>query len=226
MAEVGGQPLSLGSLPFRRTAIAAAVATDRLLLLDDVWTAYCDSKARGEPYASGPDIDGIVNDMRAQLKAVRQYAADLYPVFQALDESVFERALYEALRPYPEGERLVGVLRENTYPAGIQGTLLAATEDIIEFAPSESELIQEKLAAMTRGEASAGDLRIRRRCALYIFKIACLVGGAGVLAIAAGIAVPLVAVGTGLVIAGTTADAILGWRDSECAKHGPQVAMT
>jgi len=89
---------------------ATAVEVDRLLLLDNVWTAYVET---ADPASNHSDLEGLIHDMRAGLEAVREYATQIYPVFAEVEDSLVERAIEACLRPYPDGQSLLGFLRES-----------------------------------------------------------------------------------------------------------------
>jgi hypothetical protein len=97
--------------------------------------------------------------MRSGLAAVRQYAAEIAPVFEAVDDGVVEAAVEECLRGHPDRASLLGILRDSTYPEGIRRSIIAAAEDLMAFSEEEGQLLQDKLESLKGGGAAAGDLR-------------------------------------------------------------------
>lgn len=223
-ADAGSQQPVPDSLRIRHAALRGVAATERLLLLDDLWTMYVE-RARPVDVRRGlSDVEALVSDMAAGLDELRDAAAAIRPVLAAADDEAVERAVQDALGDHPEGEELTSFLREATQPEGIRVAMLAAADYVIAEAEPERGMLEEQLGSLRADAEAGGDLRLNMKCSVYLLKTALYVVGTGLLGVAAGLANPLVLVGTIAVEGGIVIDAAKGSKESDCRRHRPQPA--
>lgn len=222
--DAGSQQPVPDSLRIRHAALRGVAATERLLLLDDLWTMYVERSRPADVRRDLSDIEALVGDMTAGLDEVRDAAAAIRPVLAAVDDDAVELAVWEAVRGHPEGEELTAFLREATQPEGMRVAMLAAAEYVIAEAEPERRMLEEQLGSLRSDAEAAGDLRLNMKCSSYLLKTALYVVGTGLLGVAAGLANPLVLAGTILVEGGIVIDAIKGFKESDCRRHRPQPA--
>jgi hypothetical protein len=102
--------------------------------------------------------------------------------------------------------------------------MVAAADFVIAEAGAEVRLLAEQVGSLRTDAQAGGDLRLNMKCASYLLKTGLYIVGTGLLGGAAGLANPLVLVGTLAVEGGIVIDAVKGWKESDCRRHRPQPA--
>lgn len=186
-----------GSAQGRLIALRGSAVAQRLLTIDDFWTAQLEDVAdRGE--VSEEDL-AVLRDAAFHLN---QGLAEVQPladeIRMMLDGDLAEAHVDEALdriAEFSSQSEMSAQWREALPDYSFRGAAITACAYIVEQAPRETSEIQMKLSQLEAGELPPGDFRLPLRCSL-------------VLLIAAGAVVGIVA-GAGAVVAGGAVGAAL-----------------
>lgn len=194
-----------------RTAFDAASAiasTDRLLLLDDVWTTYLDHADPPESVANElPMLELLVDDMAGNLDSlVGPFGGTASILRDQRDEAVMSAA-ERLIADVPESRRAEVDLGTDFAPAGLRSALITSCAYVERYAGEEITALRDKLTGIQEGRFERGDLGSRIRCALELGRMGLAVGPC-VLVFPAG----CFATGAAVI------QWILSWKDSGCRK--------
>lgn len=202
----------------RYAAAKVRIAVDRLLALDDLWTAELelasDQEQLGEPdlemlAALGEEMQGALLELAGPLADFREMVENAPPgvVNSAFAEIVkspyFPRTLAEEILANPDDYEL-------------QGAVVEACDYLLTEVRPESDHLAEKLARIIEeGEVPPGDLRPAFRCALGL-----VVAGAGVaVSIADGGTVVTVVMN----VAVDVGKGVVSWIKNDCPRRFPSI---
>ncbi len=196
----------LPELGRERNDIEAVMSTQRLLILDDIWTSYLDHASSDDVQRDFPDLKRLVKDMQKGLSEIRRrIPSTIDRLAQLSDDDIhqafsrlFDAAATNAAEVRASFEKDVG-------EEGVRRTLVAACMYVDLEAEDEIEYLGAKLHRLREGRFEPGDMRPGTRCAVELAGVAlgavgCATGPLGCIS-AVG---PIV---TGLV---------LNWKESGC----------
>lgn len=210
---------SLGSPAGRHAATRAAALVQRLLLLDDLWTAQLDAAAAGLDTSAVEDVEtlgALVEEMRECLANIGDSAFEVRSMLDELSEEQMAQAL-DAIGESPVAPSELRPTLEASLPDfDPRGAAITACDYILETAWDEAELLNEKLAAVERGERPTGDLRMPFKCAALLMFTG--------LAVTASIGLGGAPVFVGMAVAGNCGISVIGWTEARCPKLLPTIS--
>lgn len=203
---------AVGTPAGRLAAIQALALIQRLLALDDLWTALMDGAASGEDPSAVENLDvmdELVLEIREGLEAIGRRAYDVRTMLSSLDDGQFDQALDVISESLGVQTPDLRSILESTLPDyEPRGAAITACDYIRENWSSESSLMLEKLEALRRGETPGGDWRFPYKCAGFLMLV-----GAGV---AGSIATGGAILGVGLTIGSSVGLGTYGWSSAGC----------
>lgn len=206
---------SLSTVAQATRALAPLAQIQRLLMLDDLWTAYLDD-ARSEEPTERVDFEGLValaEEMELALRDTPTAAAQVIELLEDVPQGAGEKAL----RLIGESDEhaagaLAEVLSEDLHGLDARHAFTAACRFIEAETDSEIEHLNGKRSQLEHGELPDPDLRVNFRC------ISTLVGIGALWGLAAAGATTVVgapiAIGAGVLGAGSSL--VEKWKKSGC----------
>ena len=189
-----------------RDDIEAVMGTQRLLVLDDVWTSYLDHASPDDVRRDLPDLKRLVKEMQKGLTEIRRRLPAAIDRLAQLSDEDIEQALTRLLdADAANATDLRASFAEDVGEEGLRRTLVAACVYVDLEAEEEIEYLGAKLDRLRKGKFEPGDMRPGTRCAVELVGVAL-----GAVGCAAGLLGCVSAVGpivTGLV---------LSWKESGC----------
>jgi len=190
---------------FRSTQ--AFVEVQRLITLDDLWTAQLQAISQLPPDVRMKQyhpLSQLVEEMSTGLSAIRHYAHGIGLTLAS--SSVSDHDFDEALRSLGRSaatsitrapEQLIETLRSGLEGVSPKDAAIYACNYVYWNADNEAGFLRAKLDQIERGEAPTGDLSHTFRCAVTLLGVAAGVGlaivtGGSVVVIALGVAVPVI----------------------------------
>jgi hypothetical protein len=191
----------------------------RLLVLDDLWTAQLDAAAAGIGGSGVDDVDtlrALVAEMQDCLATIVNSAYEVRLMVSELSDGQMAEALdvIGQSPAAPDGlrERLEASLPD--YEP--RGAIITACEFVGENASGEADILSGKLAELEEGGLAEGDLGKAFKCAALL-----MLAGASV---AGTIGLGGAPVFVGLSVAGTCGMGVVGWIEANCPKFLPAIS--
>lgn len=216
--EVGLLP-EVGTPYGRLVSVRSLSLVQRLLMLDDLWTAEL-ARTTAEGAVSEDTVamlTQLVDEMRDGLEQLPDAAYEVRHMLDELRGERFDQALAaigEASEPRSDPGAMLSDQLPDYEP---QSATIAACDYIREKARAESALLDEKLAAIRRGESTPGDFLLPFRCAVHLLGLGTSVAGA----ILAGGAIGPAA----LTLVSPGISCIQGWRRDGCRQELPTISF-
>lgn len=209
---------AIGTPAGSAAAMRTITLVQRLLALDDVWTAQLEAAKGGGP-VSNEDVEvaaTLVADMQAGLDQLQSDAEVLSMILQAAGSAQFEDAL-AALAGLPgTPDDLVEVWEASLPDFTLWSASIEACQYLRDEAPAEKDLLAEKLERLRRGEVTEGDFRFPVRCAMHLM----LAGGTVIATVGLGGAPAFVLLGASC----AAGQAVMGWKDGGCPRILPEIS--
>jgi hypothetical protein len=206
----------VGTPAARVAAVEAGATIQRLIALDDLWTAeLVGGSERGKLHPEEIEaLSVLVSSMQQGLEFVPGQMEDLATMLDQLDDQVVEEAL-DRLAQYPErAVNLVEFLPD--LPPDLRESIISACRYLAATSGEEAQLLDGKLAVIReRGGVPPGDFRLPFRCAALL----ALVGAGLVATIGIGGAPILV----GLAAANQVGLGAFGWFGAKCPNVLPVI---
>ncbi len=201
----------IGTPAGRYAAVQAMTLAQRLLALDDLWTAFADSAVNSEDRLTVEEvgvIERLVGEIRDGLYLLDGAAYEVRTMLAASDDETVAEAL-DAISESSGGPFQLRSLLTSALPDyEPRSAAITACDYLRENWGAESDLLGEKLAAVQSGEAPPGDWRFPFKCAAFL-----MVVGAGV---AATIITGGAPVAVGLAVTNGVGGGVLGWTKAGC----------
>jgi hypothetical protein len=211
-------PTQLSALSEATRALAPLAQIQRLLTLDDLWTAYLEDARSGNP-TEAVDPEGLIALAEEMELALRDTPAAAGQVIELLDKLPPESEIGMLRAIAAQDDQLAGALgRILTNDLGgleTRSAFLAACRFVQTETESEIKHLISKRVQLERGELPDPDLRISFRCIATIVGIAAisaLAAAGAVSVIGAPIAISLGVVGAGYLL-------VKDWEDSGCKSN-------
>jgi hypothetical protein len=226
MDELRVRP-EIGTVAGAAAAVKALLAFDRVLVLDDLWTAFVsslDPQDRQSIERQVDELGELVDELQVALGAIIEPATELRMVLDSAEalEPDFDSQASELLASNPNlSEGLSDLLSTDITEVGLRGATIFACDYVIREGEAESSLLREKFERLKAGGDPDPDLRPCFRCALYLAKI-----GGGVTAATCAVIVShgtVVLVGAVGGLTQRITSGFLGWKDSGCAECWPEI---
>lgn len=217
MASVASIP-GIGTPAGTAAAMRAVTLVQRLLALDDVWTAQLETAKRGSP-VSADDVEvaaTLVADMQAGLDQLHGEAELLALILQDAGPTVFEEGLAVLAQLPATPDDLIEMWEASLPDFTLQSASIEACQYLRDEAAAEKDLLAEKLERLRRGEVTEGDFRFPVRCAMHLM----IAGGTVIAIVGLGGAPTFVLLGA----ACAAGQAVMGWTDGGCPKVLPQIS--
>lgn len=169
MEQAGIGP-GIGTLEGRHAATQVRISAERLLALDDLWTAELE-QAQGEGRLDEDAVKELVRlgeEMQAALFELKQPLEGLSQTFASDRNGVVAAAYREILG---SGHLPPGLVEEIPADFGgeFQRAVVEACDFLLESTDDESRVLAAKLSKIVElGEVPEGDLRPGFRCALVL----------------------------------------------------------
>jgi hypothetical protein len=206
----------VGTFSGRLAAAEAASLVQRLLALDDLWTAELATAGQEGPLSEADlaVFDELVGQMREGLAEIGDHAYEVRSMLDELPDEAIAQAL-EKIAELPTAPAELQSLSTALPDYAPRGAAIAGCDFIRETAGAESNDLGEKLAALHQGEVPSGDFRLPFRCAALLM----LVGAGAAATIGLGGAPAFVVLSAGSQV-GLGA---LGWMSSKCPGVLPDI---
>jgi hypothetical protein len=200
----------IGSVAGQTAAIELMAAVDRVLLLDDLWTATLNRFLAEDTQPTGAELEDLARIVDVIDRAIGEVVEKL-PEFRwilsSADDEALNNALEVLLEQDPEArETFASIFEEDITEVGPRGASIAASDYLAHEFGAERDNLRAKYDRMAAGEPPDPDLRPPFRCALYLAKL----GAAAVAVTGTHGLVLLAGAFTG------TEQAISGWKKSRC----------
>jgi hypothetical protein len=198
-------------------ATRASIVIDRVLALDDLWTANLrglDSDDRAAIDQHLPELRELVIELAGALDSLAEPLKELEYVLESSSESDFDAGLDRLTNAVPGVRDTLSHMFEHEITGiGPKGATIFACQYLQEEAGDERDRLWGKYERLEGGGPPDPDLRPSFRCALYLAKV----GASSALSITAFIATHgLLSFSFGMVETG--AKAIREWKDSGCVE--------
>lgn len=192
-----------------RDDVEAVLSVSRLLMLDDLWTAYLDHADKEDVARDLPDLEALVGEMREGLGVVREHARSAAERLQAVSDEEVTRTLDDMIRVHSNAwPDLRDSFTQDLAELGVRRSLAAACIYVDQVADEEMDYLNDKLARIQSGSFERGDFRFPTRCTLELAGIALCVLGC--------LPITLLCVGG---IALTAYELIDGWKHGGCLRE-------
>jgi hypothetical protein len=219
-AKLGFAPVA-GAPYGRYLATKASTSAQRLLALDDLWTAELE-QASGRGTLDEADVAmlrELVGEIQHGLRGLADQAYDLRTMLSEVSDQEVDSA-FEAVVGSPQA---APDLRELAEPmlvdGGLCGATVAACEYVYEKADSEAGVLSEKLETIAAaGEVPAGDWKPPFRCAVALV----MAGGAVTATILIGGGTPVL---VGILVVDRVRSGIKEWQQEGCPAKLPHIGF-
>jgi hypothetical protein len=161
-----------------RESVEAVLSVSRLLMLDDLWTAYLDHADKEDVARDISNLESLVGDMREGLGVVRKHAKSAAERLQAVSDEEVNRTLDDMIREHSNAwPDLRDSFTQDLAELGVRRSLAAACIYVDQVADEEMSYLDEKLVKLQGGSFERGDFRFPTRCTLELAGIAlCVLG--------------------------------------------------
>jgi hypothetical protein len=218
--EVRARP-KIGTSYGRFAARQAGLLLQRLVALDDLWTAELEVAAgAGElPEETVQALVELVHEMENGLGKVDDFVGDLRLLLNELDDQSVESAFGEICESQWAPPSLTKMLTgEMTPDFTLRGAMITACDFVVDIAESEGTLLSSKMSLIVREQRIPdGDFGFPFRCALLL----ALVGAGVVLAVSSPAAPTLVT----LAVVQEVGLGALGWMGANCPTQLPKISF-
>lgn len=210
----------VGSRYGRYIATQTTFLAQRLLMLDELWTAEL-ARAASVGEVDDEDVmvfERLVGEMQAGLEGIGDAAYKVRMMIDELGAEGFDLALDRITASQADlGGDLLGILAAEVPDFEPQSATIAACDYIREKASAEAALLDEKLAVIRNGELTPGDFLMPFKCAGLLLLV-----GAGVAATIStgGAAAPVL-----LGVASQVGFGIREWRRDSCRVELPVISF-
>ncbi len=209
---------AIGTPAGSAAAMRAVTLVQRLLALDDVWTAQLEAAKGGGPVGD-EDVEvaaTLVADMQAGLDQLSAEAELLSMILQAAGSARVEDGLATLAGLPAAPDDLVEMWETSLPDFTLWSASIEACQYLREEASAEKDVLAEKLERLRRGEVTEGDFRFPVRCAMHLM----LGGGAVIATVGLGGAPAFVLLGASC----AAGQAVMGWKDAGCPKVLPEIS--
>jgi hypothetical protein len=210
---------SLGTVARATRAFAPLAQIQRLLMLDDLWTAYLED-AHSEESRDPVDFDCLValaDEMELVLREMPIAAAQVAKLLEDTPQDVSAKVLgLIAVHDPQAAEGLADLLRDDLQ--GLDGpgqAFIAACRFIDAETDSEIEHLNGKRSQLHRGELPDPDLRLNYRCISTLLGIGALWG----LAAAGAVTVVGAPIAIGAGVVGASTSLVEKWKKGGCKSN-------
>jgi hypothetical protein len=189
------------------------VVAQRLVTVDDLWTAQLDAAASGRDDSILGDseaLEALADEFRTGLREIGDRAYEVRLMLSEMTDEAVEKALSAIATTPGAPADLVQMLRSGVADYEPRSASIAACDYLRDTAEEELGLIEEKVVALKRGAVPPGDLRLPFKCAVMLMMV-----GAGVVASVGLGGAPLY---VGLAVASQCGLGAVGWVEGRCHK--------
>jgi hypothetical protein len=208
----------LGAVAEATRAIAPLAQVQRLLMLDDLWTAYLED-ARSEEPTERADFEGLVvlaDEMEMVLRSMPLAAAQVAELLEGTSADASEAALeLIAANDSQTAEAIAGTLSEDLQDLDPRQAFIAACKFIEAETDSEIDHLNGKRSQLEQGELPDPDLRLNYRCISTLAGIGALWG----LAAAGAVTVVGAPIAIGVGVVGTATSLVEKWKKGGCKSN-------
>jgi hypothetical protein len=219
MEEIGIRP-EVGTPYGRYVSTEAAALLQRLLILDDLWTAELEQASERGPLGDDEvyTLERLVDAMERGLENVREPLSGIRLMLDEVGDEAVDQAFQEIAEAPGAPPRLTETLLSQLDDFELRSAAIAGCAYLEAKAEDEAELLREKLAVIVEGrEVPPGDFLIPFRCAALI----ALVGAGTVSVIGLGGPAGFVALGA----VSQVGLGALGWDKAECGLQMPTISF-
>jgi hypothetical protein len=210
----------IGTPRGRYVATQTSALVQRLLALDDLWTAELRQASSRGPLQDS-DVDtfrDLVDELRRGLGEMEARAAEIRYMLDETRDDQFEHAFSRIAESEDAPPDLAELALGNLADYELRGAAITACDYVREMAGAEADLLSEKLRTIEDlGEVPMGDWRIPFRCAGLMMLVG--IGVAGTIGLG----------GPPVFVAMTTVSGVgLGvreWIKDDCPTHLPEIGF-